>query len=189
VVVMSRVLMAMQVTLHVHVPVTLWMPRLMLMLILPLRLTVSLAGLRGPAPAIDGFNNCCKIKRQLSSMDLKPGGSLLKVTVLMVILQVLKVGDNSVGTLLHHFTDYCYLIIRLSLALFDCDGTLGAVADACAKAVAHQLGYQSYLTVNHLECPLMAVGYTYPATIALFLIYFYYISLHDRNNCFTAQKY
>jgi hypothetical protein len=100
----------------------------------------------------------------------------------MVILQVFQVCDNSVDPFLHHLADDSYLIIWFGFTLFNCDGILGAVPYACTKAVAHQLGYKPYLPVNNLESTFMAVRNTHPASVALLLIYFNNISLHDCNS-------
>ena|SRR5690606_1796889 len=111
-------------------------------------------------------------------MNLKPGGSFLQVTVLVVVFQMLQMGYNSIRTLLYHFTDNSDLVIWLSLTLFDSDGAFRAVSDTRPEPVTHQLRYQPYLAVNHLKSTFVAVGYTNAASVAFLLIYLNNVSLH-----------
>jgi hypothetical protein len=111
-------------------------------------------------------------------VNLKPGAALLKISVLMMILQVLKMGNYSIGALLYHVTYHRNLIIRFCLTLFYGDGTLGTVTDTGAQPVTHQLRNKPYLSVNDLESPLVTVRNTHTATVAFLLIYLYNVSKH-----------
>ncbi len=127
---------------------------------------------------VDGIKNLINAEPQFITVHFKPGGALLQVSVLMMILQMPEMGDDRIGSLCNHFADHCYLIIWGSLTPLDGYRTLGTVPYACTKTVAHQLRHQPYLTINNLQGAFMAVGYTETASVALLIIYPYYVSQH-----------
>jgi len=58
----------------------------------------------------------------------------------------------------------------LRLALLDLGDALRAVAQAGAEAIAEEVAHQPRLAVDHLDCPLRAVGYAEAAAVALFMV-------------------
>jgi hypothetical protein len=110
-----------------------------LVLIVMLVFIARLTFLNRIVAAIHGSQNIRQVKSQLAAVNLKPGGTLFQVTVLMVVLKVLQVRNYCVGALCYHFTDHGNLIIRLCLTLLNCDRPFRAVTDAGTKPVTHKL--------------------------------------------------
>src|SRR5665647_2514999 len=70
------------------------------------------------------------------------------------------------------------LIIWFRFPGLDRYSSFRAMAYAGTKAVTHKFAYQPYLTINYLQCTLVAVWNTLAAAIAKFLINFQNIPFH-----------